>query len=115
MQRVNRLVPNETPPAKYPLFVQEVFANFEELAKSLSEETNKTLIRQTVLTSGKKLKTLDDDKLRSLGDKLLDLVDEQSVHARISWEEFDSSVKFTLEFAKEQLEKFADEQLQSWA
>lgn len=115
MQRVNQLVPNETPPAKYPLFVQDVFENFEQLAKSLSEESNKTLIRQTVLTSGKKLKTLNDEKLRSLGDKLLDLVDEQSVHARISWEEFVSEVKFTLEYAKEQLEKFAGEQLQSWA
>ncbi len=115
MDRVNQLVPNETPPAKYPSFIQDVFENFEELAKSLAEESNKTLIRQTVLKSGNKLKTLDDEKLRSIGGKLLDLVDEQSVSARISWEEFISDVKFTLEFGKEQLEKYADGQLQSWA
>ena len=88
MQRVNRLVPNETPPAKYPLFIQDVFENLEELGNSLSEESNKTIVRQNVLAVGKKLKALDDERLRRFGDKFFDLVDEQSVHVRISWEEF---------------------------
>ena len=115
MQRVNQLVPNETPPAKYPTSVQNIFDIFDELTKYMQDEDDKTSIRQAVVKLGDKLLHLKDEKLKDFGDKLLNLVDDQSVNAKMSWKHFILEVKPMLKFALERFGTYAERQLQSWA
>lgn len=97
-------VPPDTKPKEYPESIQHVLDLFSEALDLLREsDASVTMVRMKLIEVGEKLASLrkrKDDYLVHAGERLLDLVDKQSFHASISWQDLVTSAQSLLEEAR---------------
>jgi hypothetical protein len=86
---VSGKIPSDASPAEYPASVQEVLEELAAVRSAVGEENASiTMARQKVTELGESLKDSRIAVLSDAGNKLLDLVDQQTYYATISWQSF---------------------------
>lgn len=105
-KRARGEVPNDKPPQKCPLSVQRVIDLFSEVENSL-EIGDKSEARNQILESGRELLKSKFENAKRVGNKLLQLVDDQAVSANLSWDGFIQEVSIII---KTEREKFTQAQ-----
>jgi hypothetical protein len=97
-QRIDQQISADEPPLEWPITIQSIFDRISDLESLLGIDTDeKTLVRGQIVEFGRDLRSSKIDEVRRIGDKLLELVDDQSVRATISWAEFLRNVRTLLE------------------
>ena len=110
-------VPVDTVPAEYPASIQRILNLFEDTSLALQNDSDsRTLVRLKLIEFAEALKKQTDKGFSLAGGKLLDLVDNQTYHATLSWEELISESKSIVEQAKkvfiEKVERYRWKQVQ---
>jgi hypothetical protein len=87
--QVSGRTPNDVRPLPWVQSFQKMSDWISEAKNTLQRGSDdRTLVRDAVLTCAKKLQQGQLNRLRTMGDELMRLVDEQVVFNRISWHEF---------------------------
>ncbi|MFL6262018.1 MAG: hypothetical protein ACJ76Y_20155 [Thermoanaerobaculia bacterium] len=98
---VSSNLPSSTQPAEYPRPVQRVLDLFVEASTLIEDKAApRTLARLKIIELGKELAKVGGGAMSSAGKSLLDLVDQQTYHASLSWEEFVARYKLLTNEAK---------------
>lgn len=103
--RARREIPNDSPPQKWPLSVQRVIDLFNEVENSLNIG-DKSEARNQILENGRELLKSKFENVQRVGNKLLQLVDDQAVNTNLSWDGFVQKVNMLI---KTEREKFTQE------
>lgn len=82
-------VPADTAPQEYPASVQRVIDRLSEARSLIDDEgITRTLRRLNIAEIGEELQKSRESTLHGVGKRLLELIDQQTYHASISWEDF---------------------------
>jgi hypothetical protein len=113
--RIGDQARNDDPPLRWPLSFQEVFDVLDEAQRHLSQPgLERTQVRGSVLSAGRSLMGITLQDPRAIGDKLIDLVDDETVHGRVSWPDFIRSADFLIDQGREVLLEKAERAREPW-
>lgn len=115
-QRACGEVPTDMPPSEWPLPIQRVIDLIDETASMLQRDVDdRSLVREHVLRTGNALVQSRLQGSSWFGNSLLELIDDQAVHAAISWSDFIRECDALLAPARESFVQQAEKSLEPWA
>jgi hypothetical protein len=105
-RHASREVSNDTPPAQLPLSIQNIIDLLNELEDIVESDTSdRTLARSRIARVADEFLKSKLETARQMGDGLKDLIDDQVVHMRISWDEFINECRTLIRKERDSLDK----------
>lgn len=103
-------------PLKYPISIHKSLGFLDGIERAIQDRDNdKSFVRSQVLENSNELMNIKRYYAPSIANKLKDLIDEQSVYARISWEEFCDRVISVVEDGRDQIIEDGENSIKPWA